>query len=792
MGKHQKRPKNGPKEALAGGEIAPAVVVNEIHGFAYEVPRNDLPAVVRFYCKAATCPGYPHKPSDLAHPASTCGSLLNATEDNRPLETISLSEFDELPALEPEHRTQPENDLPEVLPSEPPGKLQPMGLVALEQLEQLEPMALEQNALTSHDMPPLPDAVTAADVWDLPDPTPETDSPGALEPFPVPVRESFVWQPPEAPTVPPPPMAGTWLRRAEGLSSFPDYIRVVGSGAISAVIVFVWPNHWMARTYTPWEFQGLELIEQGETLPDWVQETHQKLNIPALLSGDTSKTVAADGSVKRDDVFQVEAPAAALEQPEEEDLPPVLAPPPAADPLHEEPAGVEDFWPDIGSFWFDGKLLYEIIEHKLDKRMMLAAEYGPTPEQRGDWSYTDRGLACTVVITLEEFGALLPFEHCPPPWVLDYRASRIAQVAIALHEKTTMALLEVAKDEIAQSVQNAEKHGQAEEKCLAPHPLTAISSCMHELADELHVKPSHVMTTVEAVLQTLGSLVTFRDVWTSSPAVEALLLQLSQGIAAQKGLQRVIALAFHNIVGKAVDERVQQLTQPFLAAMAGGASVGKAAQTPKKTAKDEGFAEAVEEVRGLVEADCRRMISEAFEAWSAKHRSPVNPDDWAELGKDLGKAESRIFKVEGQIKDILAEVGHINKSFKLQKEDSLTSSDRGKAYRQRQREKADEKAHNLAKLRIQKAADDAVMNEGKPKKSEKTTVTTPTGKMIDRFMGRAADPKVRALLGRIPPTKLPRFFEQAAKGLPDTQVTPWKTREIGEFAKWYYATLNKR
>lgn len=788
MGKSRKQGKNAPNPTLETTATAPEVVTHEVHGFEYEVPRNDVPAVVKFFCRAASCPGYPHKPSELAHPTSTCGSLVNAADADRALETISQSEFDDPPELELEHRTQPANDLPEVLPSNPPEEMEPMGLVALEQLEQPEAARIEENAHTSHDMPPLDALPTEADGWELP----ETPPKPPLEPLPVDVRTPDTWQPPAAPFAPQPPPAGTWLRRSEGLSTFPDYVRVVGSGAVSSVIVFLYPNHWVARGYTAWEFQGLEELEPGEQLPDWVHETHKALDIPFISTGDTSKTVAADGSVKVDESRA--APPVALEQPEEDDLPPVLAPPENL-PVFEEPAGIEDFWPDVGSFWFDGKLLYEIIEHKLDKRMMIAAEYGPSPEQRGEWSYTDRGMAMTVVLTLEEFGnqSIFPFDHCPPPWVLDYRASRVAQDAIALHEKTTMRLLEVAKDEIRDSVRIAEKPEQNAQAGVIAHPLAAISSCMNELALELDVKPLHVFTTVETLLQTVGQIATLSGVFATSPAIESLISRLSQSSGKGSGLHQVIALAVQNIVSKVVDERFHQLSAPILAAMAGGAT---ASQKGKKPAADDGrdksYAGLVEEVRELVEADCRRMISEAFEAWSAKHRSPVNPDDWAELAKDLGKVETRTFKIEGQIKDIAAEIGHINKSLKLQKEDPLSAADRGKAFRQRQKEKADEKAHNLAKLRQQKAADEALMNEDRPKKAEKVVGFAANGKAIDRFMGKARDANVRALLGRIAPAKLPKFLEQAQKALPNSKLTPWKPQEMSTFAKWYYATANKR
>jgi hypothetical protein len=63
---------------------------------------------------------------------------------------------------------------------------------------------------------------------------------------------------------------------------------------------------------------------------------------------------------------------------------------------------------------------------------------------------------------------------------------------------------------------------------------------------------------------------------------------------------------------------------------------------------------------------------------------------------------------------------------------------------------------------------------------------------IDRFMGNAKDPKIRALLGTLSKPTLAKFVKQSLTGIPDLDSTKWSPTDQGRFAQWYYGSARKR
>jgi len=360
---------------------------------------------------------------------------------------------------------------------------------------------------------------------------------------------------------------------------------------------------------------------------------------------------------------------------------------------------------------------------------------------------------------------------------------------------------------------------------ITSHPLLSISAAIHELAGELDVKPLHVMRAVETGLQTFGQLLTFKEMASTSPAVESLSKLLSVNLMREGGFFRGLREGLSIAMRSVVDDRIKQHAARLEEMMAAMDRAPRAVPSATVGAlSDKADKAVIAELRELVKDDCRELVSKAFDAWEEKHKSPANPEDWAEVARDLGKAESRIFKLEGGISSVLDELKNYNRSVKLLREDPQDATARGKAFREREKQKSKEKAANLAALRKQKQEADALergKEKSKPPKSKwkQTTIKgsgldepAPRGtpkrpkkaaksvgspfaanvKTIDKFMGKAKDEKVRALLGRLPPSQLPKFLAAAAKGTIAVDVTHWNGKELGLFAKWFYATTNRR
>jgi len=79
---------------------------------------------------------------------------------------------------------------------------------------------------------------------------------------------------------------------------------------------------------------------------------------------------------------------------------------------------------------------------------------------------------------------------------------------------------------------------------------------------------------------------------------------------------------------------------------------------------------------------------------------------------------------------------------------------------------------------------------GSKKTKQKTTTMAGPASVLVSFMGNATDPKILALLNRIPSSQRGRFIEQAKRGMPDLKPTGWNSREQTTFARWYF--LNRR
>jgi len=81
--------------------------------------------------------------------------------------------------------------------------------------------------------------------------------------------------------------------------------------------------------------------------------------------------------------------------------------------------------------------------------------------------------------------------------------------------------------------------------------------------------------------------------------------------------------------------------------------------------------------------------------------------------------------------------------------------------------------------------------KGKPPKKKARPIaakaTKTTKSRFGSLMNGENNPKIVALLDRIPPSQLEKFVSQAKKGIPAMNLTPWSSKEQGDFAKWYFS-----
>lgn len=574
---------------------------------------------------------------------------------------------------------------------------------------------------------------------------------------------------------------------------------------------FVPQFHW------PAEMSG---TMQVESLPVWAERLRSE-----WLERDVVETPAVEQPVF---ARPPDEPMVAPEQPEIE--------PTLSDPVGAQDTQLAPFIPEIGTFWTCGEYLLEVVASDQDDSVQVVQyESGDGPVETSSW-----GTAETTYVGYTEFepGKIEPAAFCPPPWVLH---SRFARAFSKATEFTDRAVNEGNALDVAGAAVAAIGEATLQEPPplpqfsasdgTTPHPLLSIAAVIHELATELDVKPLHVMRALETGLQTFGQLLTFREMATTSPAIESLVRLVSSNIARQGSFFAGFRAAISQATESMVDARINEFATNFGTRLSELERAARGVVSPTTAGGLAALADkaVITEILERAKNDCRELVSRAFDGWELKHQSPANPEDWSEIARDLDKAESRIFRLEGELKRVLDELKDYNRSVKLQKEDPQDSSQRGKAFREREKQKAREKSANLAALRKQKQAAEA-LERGKerkkktPKKAPKSkwkqttiqgsgledvptrgsrpkpkkavegggTVFATNLKAIDKFMGKAKDDKVRSLLGRLPPSQLPKFLAAASKGSIAVEITHWNGSELGAFAKWFYATTNKR
>jgi len=439
-------------------------------------------------------------------------------------------------------------------------------------------------------------------------------------------------------------------------------------------------------------------------------------------------------------------------------------------------------------------------------------------------------------------GRLTPWEDLVPRWIADKLSEQAAALLSLDRVLEPSETIEVMVEVMADTPQ-LEDPSPTEAPATGADLADSFGLRVNVLAAELGVRPEHVSRTIEAVLDVAAQLITFHGELQTSPMIARLTERISDEVSTDRGLvagllraiRPALALSYRRTADDFWATRADQLDK-------------WAHEIERRIAhQDETLRIAVE--RASKASTFAR--SDAEEAVATIAESSIT-----QIQERIDSATDRVFALESWRGLIQKEIGNFARSRKLQKHDPKSAADRGKEFRQRQKKLADEKARNLAELRKQKAQADAVeagakprgrpkgkkrpvkggaavsdmaarnaisapvkrgrgrppkaaappvkRGRGRPPKAAAPPVKRGRGRPpkapteggtrveIRDFMGKDSDPKVMALLLKVPPNKLGRFIEQSKHGYPDVTVTGWNGQEMGLFAKWFYGRPVRR
>jgi hypothetical protein len=511
-------------------------------------------------------------------------------------------------------------------------------------------------------------------------------------------------------------------------------------------------------------------------------------------------------------------------------------PEPEPTPTVDDPAPVV-FVPEIGTLWRhvaqDIEYLVEVCTsastQQADGQVAVMAYIPGSEGTDFGWIFENADFAN---------GRLTPWEDLVPRWIADKLGEQAAALLSLDRVLEPPRPLEVMAD-----TPQLEDPSPTEAPSTSGDLADSFGLRVNVLAAELGVRPEHVSRTIEAVLDVAAQLITFHGELQTSPMIARLTERISDEVSTDRGLvagllraiRPALALSYRRTADDFWATRADQLDK-------------WAHEIERRIAhQDETLRIAVE--RASKASTFAR--SDAEEAVATIAESSIT-----QIQERIDSATDRVFALESWRGLVQKEIGNFARSRKLQKHDPKSAADRGKEFRQRQKKLSDEKARNLAELRKQKAQADAVeagakprgrpkgkkrpakgraavsdmaarnavsapvkrgrgrppkvaappvkRGRGRPPKAAAPPVKRGLGRPpkapteggtrveIRDFMGKDSDPKVMALLLKVPPNKLGRFIEQSKHGYPDVRVTGWNGQEMGLFAKWFYGRPVRR
>jgi hypothetical protein len=379
------------------------------------------------------------------------------------------------------------------------------------------------------------------------------------------------------------------------------------------------------------------------------------------------------------------------------------------------------------------------------------------------------------------------------------------------------------------------------------HPLEAIAAQLNTIANELDVKPLHVMRLVETLLQTFGSIVTCNQFSKTSPVVAKILeiLESQRGYnifrdaylaAAGPGISKIIddrigshlqgpidllaehARMFKNIeigtqprefakVLQALSGRISALEQ-----VAGTEGTPIDVQNQLNELRDE--CTAIEELaRKIAVLELRADEHDREHIKHAEHNRKRTRERAAQAKANAAKKKEPPYKAAHRARMATLREAKGRQAREFDEAVAVARGEKPEKRRGRGRPPGSLNKKTLERLqhpttdppdRTKPPAKDPYRKRGKSKhKQPKKALNPPTnrGKQtpeqvraseIWKFM-RKPHPRVKAMLMLIEPRHWKIFLKQAERGVPDLEkLTPWSVSQRSEFGRWYYGASRTR
>jgi hypothetical protein len=284
----------------------------------------------------------------------------------------------------------------------------------------------------------------------------------------------------------------------------------------------------------------------------------------------------------------------------------------------------------------------------------------------------------------------------------------------------------------------------------AVDPVGLVSQHCNELALELGVEPLAVVRLFDGALVTLKSLVTMKELATTSPVVAAVISWL------QRPETKGYTAPFLELLGSHVARVNAKQLDTVVAYINNDVEPRIEALEQAKRSADEVdvLRTASDEIRGRVTASGQNVQRESGKEVAKKAKQPQLPHMPPEPSEPPRRIRGR---------------------------------PRGTTVAAGAKSPRPGKTKNRAP-----ASDMAARNKvsAKPKNKAKPIASKPAKPSYAQFssvMGKDKNPKILALLGKIPPGNVDDFRKQSARGLPNMgALTNWNGKEKGTFAQWYF------
>lgn len=359
-----------------------------------------------------------------------------------------------------------------------------------------------------------------------------------------------------------------------------------------------------------------------------------------------------------------------------------------------------------------------------------------------------------------------------------------------------------------------------------------------DIASELGIDRVHVMRLTDTALQTIGQVVTLKELTASSPVLSALGEHFMQSGAREYLLKLAAAIA-NGPIRKTINEAAQDAVDEFEGKLGEVNEQLESIQTELLKAKVEsekepGSSEDPEWIKAIQSALASLKEDQERALGEIQHQVKLLDDKIETIDTDLVTVEQRMDEVQPDWKPPKGKKAAKAKPSQPPKapidEDDVVDLDDDEDFDDEDEDEDEEDfddeddavdavARPAAKP-IKKAPQAKVKPTAPPSKPPKKggfdfkvpvgrprrgpgrsrkpmppvdsrpmgkTPTSGSLKAIDQFMGRKKNPKVRILLSKVASAKLPKFLEKAKKGFFHMEDTGWDIQQQSAFIKWFYA-----